>query len=389
MNETGERAGMTGQVRVWLLVGMLLTIGCEATATRAPGLEAQEALSIEEFGRLVDRISEPGGYFDTDNLISNETGYLNVIDALHELGLHGGAYVGVGPDQSFSYIAELEPEVAFIVDVRRDNLLHHLLLKALIERSPTRVDFLSALHGVAPPSEPAVWRDRGVEQVVAYVDSAWSTSTPGRADALDALQDSLSVTIASYGVALSDDDFETIRRFHRTFVDAGLSLRFTSFGRPPRPYYPTYRQLVLETDADGDRASYLADADRYEVVRRLQLANRIIPVVGDLAGPEAVTEMGRVMAEMGIELTAFYASNVEFYLWRDRRFDRWVGNLQSLPTAEGAVVIRSYFPTFGAGHPSAVRGYYATQTLQPVSTLVRGDFDSYWDVVTRDVVPIR
>ena len=79
---------------------------------------------------------------------------------------------------------------------------------------------------------------------------------------------------------------------------------------------------------------------------------------------EALREMGHVMRELGVELKAFYASNVEYYLWRSRSLDRWRTNLQGMPVASDAVVIRSYFANFGGGHPSAVSGYYATQTLQ-------------------------
>lgn len=391
-----------------LLVGALLSSGCDTGGTRAPALSAQEALTHEELASLVERISEPGGFFDTDNLISNETGYLNVMDALAARAPQGGVYVGVGPDQNFSYVAEVRPQVAFMVDVRRDNLLHHLLLKALLERSPTRVEFLSALHGVTPPAAPAEWRDRSVVEVVAWVDSAWTArrtsarpeeaAVPGQAvtdraaDGLHPvvlLQDSVLAAVGRYAIPLSEEDLATIRRFHEAFVTAGPDLRFNSFGRPPRPHYPTYRQLVTETDVDGDRVSYLASAERYEVVRALHLANRIVPVVGDLAGPHALREMGAVMGEMGLELTAFYASNVEFYLWRDRTLDEWLDNLRSLPAHPDAVLIRSYFSNFGRGHPSAVRGYYATQVVQPVSTLVEGGFDSYWDLVTRDVLPLR
>ena len=77
------------------------------------------------------QLSERGGYFDTDNLISNEKSYLHVIPALRDGGVTGGAYIGVGPDQNFSYIAQVRPAIAFIVDIRRDNLLLHLLFKAL------------------------------------------------------------------------------------------------------------------------------------------------------------------------------------------------------------------------------------------------------------------
>jgi hypothetical protein len=150
---------------------------------------------------------------------------------------------------------------------------------------------------------------------------------------------------------------------------------------------------VLETDAEGDAASYLVTADAYRVLRELHLANRIVPVVGDMAGPHALREMGEVMREMETPLTAFYASNVEFYLWRGRSLDRWIANLGALPAAEGAVVIRSYFPNFGGTHPSALPGYYATQTLQAVETLLEGQgersFRDYWDLVTRDVLEVR
>jgi hypothetical protein len=354
----------------WLVV-LVAAAACDAGQPPARLLEAQEPIPRAEFAALVERISEDGGYFDTDNLISNETGYLNVMDALGRRGLQGGAYVGVGPDQNYSYIAQLRPDVAFLTDVRRDNVLQHLLLKALIERAPTRVEFLCALHGVTPPADPSTWEGASVEAVVAWVDSAWAEE---RADPVrrgdptahfDALHDRVRSAIDAYGLPLSESDFATIRRFHRSFADQGLSLRFNSFGRPPRPYYPTYRQLTLETDVDGDRVSYLASPERYAVVRDMHRANRIIPVVGDLAGRSALRALGDVMREMGVELRAFYVSNVEFYLWQLRTFD---GNFR--------------------GHPSSVPGYYATQTLQPWSTLVAGGFSGYWETITRDVIPL-
>jgi hypothetical protein len=356
--------------------------GCDAVPARTAPLFAQDTISRGEFAGLVERLSEPGGYFDTDNLISNETGYLKVIGALGALDVQGGAYVGVGPDQNFSYIAEVRPAVAFVVDVRRDNLLQHLLLKALIERAPTRLEFLAGLHGRPLPT--GEWEDWGLDEIVGYLDAVAPSADVGAS-----LSEEISGALASYGIPLSDEDHQTIDRFHRAFVDAGLGLRFTSFGRAPRPYYPTYRQLVLETDIEGDPASYLANESRYAVVRELHLANRIIPVVGDLSGSEALQEIGGVMAEMGEELTAFYASNVEYYLWNAGTFERWLANLAELPRAPGAVLIRSYFPNFARPHPSAVAGYYSTQLLQPIEVLISGGFSSYWDVVTRGVLPLR
>ena len=72
-----------------------------------PVVQAAPALSDSAFAALSARISEPGGYFDSDNLISNESSYLHVLGAMRKLGVSGGAYVGVGPDQTFSYMARI------------------------------------------------------------------------------------------------------------------------------------------------------------------------------------------------------------------------------------------------------------------------------------------
>ena len=374
------RAGRGRRLATVLLVAAAACVGCKTGTPRGPG----EPIPDSAFAALSARISEPGGYFDTDNLISNETGYLKVLDALERIGVHGGAYVGVGPDQNFSYIAAIEPKIAFIIDIRRDNLLQQLLFKALFERAPTRVQFLAGLLGRPAPADTVGWRARGINDIVAYLDTTPADSATVRAQRREIEQE-----VRSYGIPLDTQDVETIHRFHGEFVREGMGLRFSSAGRPPRPYYPTYRQLVTETDIDGRQASYLSTSARYAWVRSLELANRVIPVVGDLAGDHAVKELGAVLQEMGLQLTAFYASNVEFYLWREGTFPKWADNLEALPTTAKAVIIRSYFPNFGGRHPSAIPGYWATQTLQPVRTLEAGGFSSYFDLVTRDAIDLR
>src|SRR5712691_5756223 len=109
------------------IVPLLLVLLLTGTAGRV----ANAARDHKTFAALSARLSEPGGYFDSDNLISNETSYLHVIGKLRELGVAGGVYLGVGPDQSFSYIAKIRPKMAIIIDIRKDNLLQHLLFKAL------------------------------------------------------------------------------------------------------------------------------------------------------------------------------------------------------------------------------------------------------------------
>ena len=126
---------------------LLLTLTWELAGGGAR-TEAQSS-----FAAQVAALSEPAGYFDTDNLISNERSYLDVVPDLKKRGVKGGAYVGVGPDQNFSYIAAIRPEVVFIVDVRRDNLLLHLLFKSLFTLARTRVEYLAMLLGRPVPAD--------------------------------------------------------------------------------------------------------------------------------------------------------------------------------------------------------------------------------------------
>src|SRR5437868_10987621 len=136
------------------LLLVLIVIGLVVTGTAGVGhLQAPST-----FAARIAELSEPGGFFDTDNLISNERSYLHVVPALRESGMSGGAYIGVGPDQNFSYIAQAKPAIAFIVDLRRDNLLLHLLFKALFSMAETRLDYLSLLFGRPRPTPSGDWR---------------------------------------------------------------------------------------------------------------------------------------------------------------------------------------------------------------------------------------
>src|SRR5687767_3684764 len=250
--------------------------------------------SATTFAASIANLSEPAGYFDTDNLISNERSYLQVIPDLRRLSVRGGAYIGVGPDQNFSYISAVRPAIAFIIDVRRDNLLLHLLFKALFELSENRMEYLAQLTGRPLPPAPNGWRAAPIDRVVDYFDK-----TPLSTAAIDARKRRIEEAIRRTGVRLTPEDFATIAAFHRRFIDDGLSLRFNSAGRPPQAYYPTYRDLLLETDSGGAQANYLASEDAYQFLKSLQAHDRIVPVVGDISGPSALQAVGRALTARG------------------------------------------------------------------------------------------
>ena len=88
-------------------------------------------LTDREFWTLIGELSEPGGFFRSDNFVSNEVAYQHVIPELQAKVGTGGVYFGVGPDQNYTYIAATKSRLAFIVDIRRQNMLQHLLYKAL------------------------------------------------------------------------------------------------------------------------------------------------------------------------------------------------------------------------------------------------------------------
>jgi hypothetical protein len=326
------------------------------------------------FAAQVAALSEPAGYFDTDNLISNEGSYLDVVPDLKKRGVKGGAYVGVGPDQNFSYIAAVRPEVAFIVDVRRDNLLLHLLFKSLFTLARTRVEYLAMLLGRPVPADAESWRDASLDKVVSHVET-----TALDARAVTVLRTRVDEAITKTGLPLAREDFTTIDRFHRRFIEAGVGLRFQSTGRPPQSHYPTYRDLLLATDALGEHSNYLASEESFQFIKSMQQRDLVIPVVGDLSGPRALAAIGALLRQRGQRLSAFYASNVEFYLFGDGRFDRFVGNLGGMPRAEHGVVIRSVFGRY------ARYGGGSTSHLQSVNELVagfaKGQFRDYGDLI--------
>jgi hypothetical protein len=354
-----------------------------------PGLPAVQALGggwitppDSLLPRVVDALSEPGGFFDTDNLISNEASYLHAVSALRRRNVRGGAFIGVGPDQNFSYITAVRPEVAFIVDIRRDNLLLLLLLRAMLEESGTRGEYLALLFGRPVPVEPEAWRDRPLPELLDWIESL----DPDTA-AIAGRRLRLHERVTGYGVPVSVDDRATLDRFHEEFIRSGPRLRYNTLGRPPAPWYPTYRELLLETDLEGTPSSYLVADEPFQFLRDLHRRNGVIPVVGDLAGPHAVRAIGAYLAARGLRVSACYVSNVEFYLWRGGSFEAFVENLAALPSTEETVLIRSAFVrTLGIRHPRGRPGYASVQLVQPMEEFVRsargGAYRSYLDVVS-------
>ena len=130
--------------------------------------------------------------------------------------------------------------------------------------------------------------------------------------------------------------------------------------------------------------------ERLERLERMQAEDRIVPVVGDLAGEHALAAVGADIARRGLVVSVFYTSNVEFYLMQDRTFGRFAATASALPRDEKSVIIRSLFRS---SHPQAVPGYVSTQILQTLDRFASehrsGGLRTYRDVVLKGALELR
>jgi hypothetical protein len=288
----------------------------------SPGRPAlPESLADDEFWSLSSGLSEPAGVFPhSDNLVSNEILFVHLV---RMLGPAGGVYIGVGPEQNFSYIARLQPSMAFVVDIRRENRNLLLMYKALFELSADRADFLSRLFSRERPA------DVDAQTRVADLFAHYARAAPS--EQLFATNASLvrEHLLTIHQFPLSDEDLHWIDYALRAFYSDGPDIRYGRLRASDEPG-PSYRALMTVGDVSGHSQSYLASEERFAFVKRLFAANLIVPLVGDFGGLQALRRVGDYVRQHDKVVTAFYASNVEVYLNREK-MAAYCGNLAALP----------------------------------------------------------
>lgn len=321
------------KIRRPLLVGAVLLLAvARAAPPSRPSLP--ERFSDQQFWRLSERLSERGGTFRSENLLSNERELQAVIPELQRTVAPGRVYIGVGPEQNFTYIAALRPALAFIVDIRRGNLSLHLMYKALFELSADRVEFAARLFSRARP--PGLSAEAPVEDILQAMAGAPSSPQLFEAN-LRAIRDHLTRTRR---LPLGPQDLEGIAWIARAFHRDGPGLQYSvHFGRVAS--FPTYAELMTATDGAGTARSFLAAPEAFAYLKSLHARNLIVPVVGDFAGPSALRDLGRYLRDHHALVGAFYLSNVEQYLGREGRWHLFCDNVSALPLDHGSVFIRS------------------------------------------------
>jgi hypothetical protein len=343
--------------RVTAIAGALLVATALVAATRAP---IPDRLSDEEFWRLVTTFSETGGAFHAENFTSNEPNFPDIAKLLAD-GPSGGAYVGVGPEQNFTYIAALRPQIAFVVDIRRQAVIQHLLFKAIFEMSSDRADFISLLFSWPRP------KDIGPSSTI---DALWRAfpAAPGTDEArysknVDAVLDRLTKT---HGFALTDDDRTSLTYVYGVFFKFGPAINYASNTTAYRTTGNTnFAKLMAARDSGGTPRSFLATEQSFAVVKDLEARNLVVPIQGDFAGPRAIRAIGDYLRQHDAVVRLFYLSNVEQYLFNPAApggkevnggWQAFYDNVATLPLDATSAFLRVPFGTGGVMVPDPARG---------------------------------
>jgi hypothetical protein len=354
-------------------------------------------LGDNEFWQLVSDVSEPGGYFRSDNFLSNEMGFQHPIPELKQTTRPGGVYLGVGPEQNFTYIVALQPKMAVIFDIRRQNMVQHLMYKALFETSVDRGDFLAKLFSRQRPP--------GIDSATAptALFDAFIAATPDSVAYRRNLAAIREWWTKRHAFPLSPEDSSSLDYVYAAFYQAGPLINYSfrpsvaspssisgmtpgmvvynggfrgGFGRG----MANYAELQSATDGTGNYLGYLATELNYRWLKDLEMRNMVIPVVGDFAGPKAIRTVGQYLRDHNAAVTAFYLSNVEQYLFQQGDdWRKWFTNVGTLPLDSTSTFIRS-----GRGGTSAgVLGLASmlASMQEQVKAFNEGRINFYYDVI--------
>ncbi len=284
-------------------------------------------LSDDAYWSLIHNISEEGGSFRFQ-FMSNEREFPSVIPELKKSIKTGGVYLGVGPEQNFTYIAATQPRIAFIFDIRRQNMLEHLIYKAVFELSANRTEFVARLFSrkatVAVPATASV----------ATLFQAFANSRSDSAMYRQNLQSITDQILKVHKFQLNASDQADIAMIYEQFFSAGPGSGYSS--------------LMTSTDDHGQAWSYLASEESYQVIRDMERKNLIVPLVGDFAGTKAIRAVGTYLKEHGAAVSVFYTSNVEQYLFQQGDdWSRYYSNVATLPLDPSSTFIRSSHYSLG------------------------------------------
>ncbi|MFY0522021.1 SUMF1/EgtB/PvdO family nonheme iron enzyme [Archangium gephyra] len=197
----------------------------------------------------------------------------------------GGGYVGLGADQGYSYIAHARSQWAWLFDYDPTVVRLHHVLRAVVKRAPTRVDFVAA------------FTDKRVAATRAAIEEEWAS--------------------------LPKEERAAIR---------GV------FERARRQLWSNYaRQLLPARWAGG--FGWLQTDENYRYVRLMFEQGRIITLKGNMLTDKALPSIARAARAVGVPIRVYYPSNAEEQ-WKQLP-PQYRENVRQLPFDERSVILRT------------------------------------------------
>jgi hypothetical protein len=232
--------------------------------------------------------------------------------------------------------------MAFIFDIRRQNMIQHLMYKALIEMSADRAEFLSRLfsrkrpEGLGPDSAPEALF-RAFDEVVPERELFYQNLEAIKAQLID-----------HHGFKLTAEDQASMEYVFRAFYTGGPDLTYNGPGSGNnfggRGRMPSYAELMMQNDGHDRNRSYMSTEESFRILQDMEKSNLVVPVVGDFAGPKAIRAVAEYLRQHDAFVTAFYTSNVEQYLFQQNDdWSKFYANVATLPVDPAALFIRSVF----------------------------------------------
>jgi hypothetical protein len=343
---------------------IVIAVTVAAMAVQSAALPSE--ISDKDFWRMIVDLSEPGGTYPYENFVSNELEYQDVIPALKATTKPGGVYIGVGPEQNFTYAAVLQSKLAFVIDIRRQNMVELLLYKALFDMSPNRADFVSNLFSRVRPA------GLDTKTTAAALFTAYENAKVDPDLAAKNLA-AIKAYMTKHGYELTSEDIKNIEKVHDVFSRGGPSINYYFASPAPTGLGPsrggTYTRLMNTADATGRNSSFLAAEESYLYVREMQRKNLIVPLVGDFAGPAVIRNIARYLNERKATVGVFYISNVETYL-SDPQKQTFYENVATLPVDSSSMFIRHILGVPARGLSWWRPGMTNVSTVAPMSEFI-------------------
>src|SRR5688572_4077729 len=214
-----------------------------------------------------------------------ETHYIQSNETRHDLffpyieGI-GGAFIGVGSDQSFTMVAHAKSELLFMLDIDTRVVELHKIYEVLVPKAET------------PQALVDMFEAKNAETTAAILQEAFASEDPARVKKI----------MGGFKVGR-----ETV-----------------------------YRHLVrvIGRDRSGTPTSWLSDPEKFAHMQTLYRAGRVRVMTGNLAGAASMRTAAAACESLGIPVRVLYMSNAEEYFKYSKDF---VANIEAMPIDDSSV----------------------------------------------------